>query len=172
MTVIPHGFPDSTSAGLRPICGDSASVLILGSYPGRQSLLKKEYYGNMRNHFWQIIEILFHIDRNLPYNVRTSRLTEYGIALWDVIRTCNRAGSADNRIRDPVFNNISGFLESTAPVHLVVLNGSAAGQYYRMLKIPLPVPWIVLPSTSPANTRYTLEEKIRAWEIIRTSCFS
>ena len=172
MTVIPPVFPDCTSAGLRPICSDSASVLILGSYPGRVSLLKKEYYGTVRNHFWQIIEILFHIDRNLPYNVRTSRLTEYGIALWDVICTCNREGSADNRIRDPVFNNILGFLESNPPVHLVVLNGSAAGQYYRMLNIPLPVPRVVLPSTSPANTRYTLEEKVRAWEIIRTSSFS
>lgn len=172
MTGTPSRFADCTSAGLRPICGGTVSVLILGSYPGRQSLLKKEYYGNERNHFWQIIEILFHIDRNLPYNVRTSRLTECGIALWDVICTCNREGSADNRIRDPVFNNILGLLETNLPVHLVVLNGSAAGQYYRMLNIPLAVPCVVLPSTSPANTRYTLEEKVRAWEIIRTSRFS
>ena len=46
---------------------NSPEVLILGSFPGRQSLLKKEYYGNPRNHFWHIMEALFSIDRHLPY---------------------------------------------------------------------------------------------------------
>lgn len=155
-------------AGLLPVRGRSTEVLVLGSFPGRQSLLRHEYYGNPQNHFWKIIEELFQIDRHLPYCERTSRLTDHGIALWDVVSSCYRPGSADTRIRAPIFNDLHGFLKSCPSLRLVVLNGSTAGRYFAMLKIPVPLPVAVLPSTSPANTRFTLEEKIRRWEIIRT----
>jgi TDG/mug DNA glycosylase family protein len=153
---------------LPPVHGELPEVLILGSFPSRQSLLKKEYYGNPRNHFWQIIEALFPIDRHLPYGVRTSRLVDHRIALWDVICTCSREGSADARIQGPLFNDLAGFLGSFPTLHLVALNGSSAGRYYHQLNISASVPAVVLPSTSPANTRFTLKEKVRSWEIIRT----
>jgi TDG/mug DNA glycosylase family protein len=163
--------PDTSAAGpvvrLPPVYGESPEVIILGSFPSRQSLLKNEYYGNPRNHFWQIIEALFSLDRHLPYQVRTSLLTDHRIALWDVICTCSREGSADARIRSPVFNDLAGFLESFPSLHLVALNGSSAGRYYHQLNLCSSVPAVVLPSTSPANTRYSLDEKIRRWEIIR-----
>jgi len=157
-------------AGLPPIHGESVKVLILGSFPSRQSLLNIEYYGNARNHFWQIIEFLFQIDRHLPYAVRTIQLADRGIALWDIIQTCSREGSADTRIRDPVFNDIAAFLKLYPSLHLIILNGSTAGRYFHQMNIPLSVPYVVLPSTSPANTRFTLDEKVRRWEIIRTHC--
>ena len=164
--------PDTYAAcpvrGLPPVHGKLPEVVILGSFPSRQSLLKKEYYGNPRNHFWQIIEALFPIDRHLPYGARTSRLVDYRIALWDVICTCSREGSADARIRGPVFNDLAGFLVSFPSLHLVALNGSSAGRYYHQLNISASVPAVVLPSTSPANTRFTLIEKVRSWKIIRT----
>jgi TDG/mug DNA glycosylase family protein len=164
--------PDNHAAcpfrGLPPVHDELPEVVILGSFPSRQSLLKKEYYGNPRNHFWQIIEALFPIDHHLPYGVRTSRLVDHRIALWDVIWTCSREGSADARIQGPVFNDLAGFLVSFPTLHLVALNGSSAGRYYHQLNIPASVPAVVLPSTSPANTRFTLKEKVRSWEIIRT----
>jgi len=165
--------PPDTSAAcpvrcLPPVHGELPDVVILGSFPSRQSLLKKEYYGNPRNHFWQIIEALFPIDRHLPYGVRTSRLVDNRIALWDVICTCSRKGSADARIQNPEFNDLAGFLESSPSLHLVALNGSSAGRYYHQLNISESVPSVVLPSTSPANTRFTLKEKVRSWAIIRT----
>ena len=163
-------IPDTSAAcpvrHLLPIHGKSPEVIILGSFPSRQSLLKNEYYGNPRNHFWQIIEALFSLDRHLPSQVRTSLLTDHRIALWDVICTCSREGSADARIRSPVFNDLAGFLESFPSLHLVALNGSSAGRYYHHLNLSSSVPAVVLPSTSPANTRYSLDEKIRRWEII------
>ena len=158
----------SCEAELPPVRGQSTEVVILGSFPSRQSLLYHEYYGNPQNHFWKIIEALFQIDRHLPYNVRTSRLTDQRIALWDVISTCSRQGSADARIHAPVFNDLHGFFGSCPSLRLVVLNGSTAGRYFAMLNISLPVPVVVLPSTSPANTRFVLGEKVRRWEIIRT----
>ena len=155
-------------AGLPPVRGQSTEVIILGSFPSRLSLLHNEYYGNPQNHFWKIVEALFQIDPHLPYRIRTSRLTDHRIALWDVISTCCRQGSADARIRSPVFNDLNGFFGSCPSLRLVVLNGSSAGRYFTMLDTSVPVPVVVLPSTSPANTRFTLSEKVRRWEIIRT----
>ncbi len=160
--------PSSCAAGLPQVRGTSTEVVILGSFPSCQSLRHKEYYGNPQNHFWKIIEALFQIDHHLPYGERTTRLTDHKVALWDVISTCCREGSADARIRSPVFNDLRSFFGSCPSLRLIVLNGSTAGRYYTMMKMTVPVPVVVLPSTSPANTRLSLNEKIKRWEIIRT----
>jgi double-stranded uracil-DNA glycosylase len=156
------------STGLLPVHGKSVEVLVLGSFPSRQSLLKKEYYGNPQNHFWRIIEALFNIDRHLSYDLRILHLTEYGIALWDVLSSCNRNGSADVQIRQPVFNDLDGFLRVHPAIRVVALNGNTAGRYYHQMTISTQVPTVILPSTSPANARVSLPEKVSAWSVIRT----
>jgi double-stranded uracil-DNA glycosylase len=156
-----------SDCGLPPVHGESAEVLILGSFPSRQSLLKKEYYGNPKNHFWHIIEALYNIDRHLPYIVRISRLTEHRIALWDVLSGCCREGSADVRICEPVFNDLAGFLRDHPTIRLVILNGTTAGRYYHQQTISTPVVSVILPSTSTANARVSIAEKVRTWGIIR-----
>jgi double-stranded uracil-DNA glycosylase len=158
--------------GLLPVHGVSVEVLILGSFPGRQSLEKKEYYGNPQNHFWHIIEALFNIDRHLPYAVRISRLTEHRIALWDILSGCCRDGSADAQIREPVFNDLAAFLSGHRAIRLVALNGITAGRYYHQMSISTQVPAVILPSTSPANARVSFPEKVSAWSIIRTPLLS
>jgi TDG/mug DNA glycosylase family protein len=168
MNASPDTYAACPETGFPPVHGEFPEVVILGSFPSRQSLLKKEYYGNPQNHFWHIMEVLYNIDRKLPYSVRTSRLAEHRIALWDLLSSCCRTGSADIRIREPVFNDLAGFLASNPTFRLIVLNGSAAGRYYYQLAISTPVPAVILPSTSPANTRFALAEKVKAWEIIRT----
>src|SRR5512137_196014 len=168
MTTSPDMNPSSAERGFLPIYGESVEVLILGSFPSRQSLEKNEYYGNPRNHLWHIIEALFSIDRHLPYAVRISRLTEHRIALWDILSGCYRDGSADAQIRQPVFNDLAAFLRAHPEIRLVALNGSTAGRYYHQMTISTLVPAVILPSTSPANARVSLPEKVSAWSIIRT----
>jgi len=157
--------------GLAPVTGSVPEVLILGSFPSRQSLLAGEYYGNPRNHFWQITEAILAIDRTLPYVIRVAQLADRGIALWDVIHSCRREGSADLWIRDPVYNDLPGFLAAHPTVRLVVLNGTAAGRFWHAAigSFPLSarIPVLILPSTSPANARLSLAEKIHSWEVIR-----
>ncbi len=152
--------------GLAPIAGSDPEILILGSYPSRQSLAKGEYYGNPQNQFWKIVEMIFGIDLTLPYTARTSLLVEHRIALWDVLAACTRDGSADTAIRDPVPNDIREFLAAHPTIRCIALNGNTAGRYYARMNIG--VPCTILPSTSPAYASMILAKKAQTWACIRT----
>jgi len=156
----------SNEPGLAPVTGRDPAILILGSYPSRQSLAKGEYYGNPQNQFWKIVEMLLGIDHTLPYTARCSRLAEHRVALWDVLATCSRDGSADTAIRDPVPNDIGGFLAAHPTIWSIALNGNTAGRYY--FRMNPGIPCTILPSTSPAYARMTLDEKARRWACILT----
>jgi double-stranded uracil-DNA glycosylase len=154
--------PDA-SRGLAPVNGSGPQVLILGSFPSVLSLEKREYYGNPKNRFWAIIEELFGVPAAFPYPDRVSLLTRHGIALWDVVRTCERPGSADSRIRHPAPNDIAGFARAHPTLRLVALNGSTAGRlYHRFAEVP-DLPSVTLPSTSPANAAVAFGEKVQRW---------
>jgi double-stranded uracil-DNA glycosylase len=152
--------------GLAPITGPHPRILILGSFPSILSLERREYYGNPKNRFWAVMEAIFSIPSEIPYPERTALLAERGVALWDVIASCEREGSADSRIRNPVPNDIFGFVRIHPTIRLIAMNGSTAGHlYHRFLNIPS-VPSVILPSTSPANAAMPFKDKVRAWEIL------
>jgi TDG/mug DNA glycosylase family protein len=152
--------------GLSPVAGQNPRVLILGSFPSALSLAHSEYYGNPFNQFWRIMEAHFAIPAGLPYPDRIARLAQRGVALWDVIGSCERPGSADSRIRNPVQNDIAGFVRAHPSLRLVALNGSTAARlYHKFAEVP-GVPAVTLPSTSPANAAVTFAEKIRAWAVV------
>jgi TDG/mug DNA glycosylase family protein len=159
----------SRLTGLPAVLGLAPRVLILGSFPSRLSLERDEYFANPRNRFWPLFEILLEISAALPYGERVKLLSSKRIALWDVIASCRREGSGDAAIRDPVANDIPGFLRTHPSIRLVILNGSTAGRLFHSefrsgIRPELRV--ISLPSTSPANARFTLPKLIERWRVI------
>jgi len=162
-TTAHHPFKEP---GLAPVIGRDPAILILGSYPSCQSLEKCEYYGNPQNQFWKIVEMLLGIDHTLLYTTRCSRLVEHRVALWDVLATCTRDGSADTAIRNPVPNDIGGLLAAHPTIRSIALNGNTAGRYSARMNPGIPC--TILPSTSPAYARMTLDEKAQRWACILT----
>lgn len=156
----------SSEQGLPPVIGADAAVLILGSFPSRQSLETGQYYANPQNRFWTIMEILLGIRRTLPYTERIALLKERRIALWDSIGACRRAGSADNRIREAQPNPVEDLLVSHPHIRFIGCNGSRAATVLLHRPLPADVRFLRLPSTSPANARIPLAEKIRQWSVI------
>ena len=71
-----------------PIEDSSATILILGSMPGKESLRAGQYYAHRRNAFWPIMGDLIGANPTLPYEARTQLLKTAGIALWDVLASC------------------------------------------------------------------------------------
>jgi hypoxanthine-DNA glycosylase len=102
-------MPEPMREGLPPVITDGARVLLLGSFPSERSLIAGEYYANRRNQFWPLMAALFDFDAELPYSQRITALTDRGIALWDVVHSCRRAGSMDVKIdRKTLVSTTSG----------------------------------------------------------------
>lgn len=149
--------------GLKPIIGHDTKVLILGSFPGQISLSKKQYYANKANQFWGII--LDPAAGSIKYRERIKLLQKKHIGLWDVIASCRRKGSLDSQIKCPKYNDIAGLLRKYPQVKAIFLNGSKAKTLF-FKAFPESLKGILiraLPSTSPANARYSARDKQRLW---------
>ncbi|OBB21159.1 DNA-deoxyinosine glycosylase [Mycolicibacterium setense] len=152
--------------GLAPIVGDHPRVLVLGNMPSVMSLASGEYYGNPRNGFWRITGSLFGFRPDAPYSERVDALCAHQVAVWDVLRSCRRAGSLDSAVeRDSMVpNDFASFFATHRTVERLVFNGAAAeANYLRLVGSP-PLPWLRAPSTSPAQTM-RFEDKMAAWRV-------
>ncbi|MHA7649445.1 DNA-deoxyinosine glycosylase [Mycobacterium sp. ML4] len=151
--------------GLPPVIDHRARVLILGSFPSVRSLAAGEYYANPRNAFWPIVAELLGFDCAARYPDRLAALQSHEVALWDVLRSCRRIGSADAAI-DPksLVANDFGWLFSTYPgVDRVYFNGATAARLFERLIPDRPaLPCRRLPSTSAAHA-IARSAKLTAW---------
>jgi TDG/mug DNA glycosylase family protein len=155
-----------------PIEDQSARTLILGTMPGVASLAAGQYYAHPRNAFWTILADLLGFDPSLAYVERTQRLIGAGIALWDVLRSCERRGSLDSKIdrTSVVANDFARFFEEHPCVDRVFFNGGNAEALYRRhvsrtLVGTRVVSHTRLPSTSPANASIAAAAKAEAWRV-------
>jgi len=161
-----HSFP--------PLADARAERLILGSMPGKASLMANQYYAHPRNAFWPIIEQLFGISRTLPYAQRCRELLRQRVAVWDVLKTCTRTSSLDSDIEATsiVANDFVTFFAEHPGIHAIYFNGAMAEQTFDRHVLPtLPDPAAVigrvrLPSTSPANASYSFARKLAHWRVL------
>ena len=157
--------------GFAPVVDDAARLLILGSFPSVQSLAGGQYYGNPRNAFWPIASALFGFDARAPYENRLAALQSHGVALWDVLHKCRRAGSSDAKI-DPktaVANDFDQFFAAYRGIERVYFNGQTAEKLFgRLVDVDAPVRYQLLPSTSPARAMPP-GQKLDAWRVIAPS---
>ncbi|HUB57366.1 MAG TPA: DNA-deoxyinosine glycosylase [Mycobacterium sp.] len=157
--------------GFAPVVDDDARVLILGSFPSVQSLATGQYYGNPRNAFWPITSALFGFELRAPYETRLAALQSNGVALWDVLHMCRRAGSSDAKI-DPktlVANDFGQLFATYNRIGRVYFNGQTAQKLFgRLIDVSAPVSCQLLPSTSPARAMPP-GQKLDAWRVIAPS---
>ncbi len=152
-----YGFP--------PVARPDARVLILGSMPSVESLRQSFYYAHPRNAFWPMLAEILGEARLEAIEDKKALLTRHGIALWDTVESCERAGSLDSAIRSARANDFAALYERCPEIRFVFFNGAAAEQLYRRLvaREDGARSFVRLPSTSPAYTlRYA--DKKEAWE--------
>ena len=163
----PHG----RESGLAPILGDDPVVLVLGSFPSRMSLEKGLYYANPKNQFWKVMRAILDLPDEGEISRTYALLKDRRIAVWDMVESRKfQQGSMDQDIREARLNDILGFLDMNQGIRFVGLNGGRAWSFFlrsiRGKTLPESLIFQRLPSTSPANARYSLEDKIREWRII------
>jgi len=153
--------------GFAPVVGPRPQLLILGSMPGVASLQATEYYAHPRNRFWPLISGLLDEPTPEKYADRLAMLSRHGIALWDVLGRCQRPGSLDTAInRDTQQPNpIPALLNQHPDIQAIATNGGFASRTFERLFPALPgITHHALPSTSPANARWTLTDLHDAWK--------
>ena len=156
-----------------PVANSQAHLLILGSMPSVQSLAAGQYYATPRNRFWPLMGSLLGFDPAVPYETRLNELTSAGIALWDVLQSCEREGSLDANIVESseVPNDVEAFLKTHPHVRAVAFNGQKAAKSFEK-RVALSttirdrVHFLGLPSTSPANAAYSLARLLDEWRAV------
>ncbi|WP_239617540.1 DNA-deoxyinosine glycosylase [Cohnella mopanensis] len=157
-----------------PVIDTGSRILILGSMPGVASLRSQQYYGNARNYLWPIVYALFGEGRrpDTGYEERLRFAMDHGVALWDVIASCEREGSLDSDIKGAVPNDLPGLLAQYPNVEALVCNGTKS--YSELKKHYGSHPEIMgrkllrLPSTSPIPTKdyRGFDDRLAAWRVL------
>lgn len=153
-----------------PIINENSRILILGTMPGEESLKKQQYYGHLRNHFWKVIYSLFGDDLQDDYLARKNYLITHHIALWDVLEGCERKGSLDADIKNPIPNRIPELLLEYPNVTYLFFNGAKAEALFKKFHKDFcennKLKTMRLPSTSPAHA-IAFEAKLKQWMKIK-----
>lgn len=136
-----------------PVARVDARLLILGSLPGERSLAERHYYAHPQNQFWRLMSPV--VGRDLPglgYDDRLAALVAAKVALWDVVATARRAGSADAAIRDHAANDLLALVDTLPALRAIAFNGAKALAIGRPLFAARRLPLVGLPSSSPLHT--------------------
>ena len=157
-------------SGFPPIARRDARVLIVGSMPGAASLAANRYYAHPHNAFWPIAGAFVGVAADAAYARRTAALRAHGIAVWDVLQSCERDGSLDTAIVRATAraNDFAAFFARHPRVATVLCNGGTAHELFVRRALPQLAPThapavVRLPSTSPAHASLRPAEKQRRW---------
>lgn len=152
----------------KPVFNENSLVLILGSFPSVKSREENFYYANTGNRFWKLIAHFTKTDP-LPTTVSSKKemLLKNKIALWDVIKSCDINKSSDSSIKNVKPNDISKLVLKTK-IKNVFINGSKAyNLYMEYCCYDTNIDVFKLPSTSAANAKYSFDELLIEWSIIK-----
>ena len=160
-------MPETVVHPIAPVYDENSRILILGSFPSVKSREEMFFYGHPQNRFWRVTASVFGAETPKTVAEKRELLLSHGIALWDVLASCEIEGSADSTIKNAVPNDISRVLKE-AKIEKIFVNGKAAEKYYdKYMKKALGREAVCLPSTSPANAAWSTEKLIQAWKIIK-----
>lgn len=148
--------------------------------PGIKSLEMQQYYAHPQNLFWRIMSALF-MEAIDTYENRVFLIKFCDLALWDVLKCCERHGSLDSKIDNKTVevNDFKAFFRKHSAITHVFFNGTKAEQEFRKRVLPnLPEAMrkkLVLkrlPSTSPAMASLSKQKKFSAWGAVRRASFN
>lgn len=154
-----HPFP--------PVYDENSKIFILGSFPSIKSREQMFFYGHPQNRFWKVMSRIFNTAIGSEPPDKRRFLLSHGIALWDVIASCDIKGSADSSIKNAAPNDIGEILRE-CNINKIFVNGKTAKSLYdRKIMPKVSQDAICLPSTSPANAAYSLDKLVSEWMIIK-----
>ena len=155
------------SHDFEPVFDENSKVLILGTFPSVKSRENQFYYGHPQNRFWKVIAGL--TESEVPQTIEEKKklLLEHGIAIWDVIESCDILGSSDSSIKNVVPADIERVVANSKIQNIYANGGTAKKLYEKYSQKKTGREIIGLPSTSPANAAYSLERLLECWQEVK-----
>lgn len=171
-TLITHPLP--------PVWTPESKVLLLGTMPSPKSRELGFFYMHPQNRFWRVLPQVFGENLALPNKApdtqsaiaeRRDFLLRHNLALWDVLASCQIEGAADSSIRQEIPNDFSQIF-SESKIRQVFFTGQTAAALWKkhcalIYEERFNLAVHTLPSTSPANARFTLENLIEEYQIVK-----
>lgn len=149
-----------------PIFDKNSRILILGTFPSVKSREAAFFYSHPQNRFWKVMAAVLGEVSPQTMPQKQEMLLRHGIALWDVIASCEVTGSSDSSIRNVVPTDLTPIF-AEAKIRQIFVNGKTALRYYDRYQRKLTgMEAVCLPSTSPANAAWSLERLITQWRMI------
>ena len=151
----------------QPIYNSQSRVLILGSFPSVSSREQNFYYGHPQNRFWKLLARICDADIPTTTDEKKTLCLNNGIALWDVIESCEIEGSSDSSIKNARVNDITMILD-ICDIKQIFVNGSTAYRLFvKYQQNTTGRTAVKLPSTSPANAAWSLDRLYTEWQVVK-----
>lgn len=147
-----------------PIYNSNSKILILGSMPSVKSREENFYYAHPQNRFWKVLAFIFNRDVPKSIEEKTQLVLENNLALWDSVKSCEIINSADATIKNAVPNDIVGFVRKNK-INKIIFNGKKSYDIFsKFFKEFKECELEVLPSTSPANAKFSFNDLCNIWK--------
>ena len=101
---------------------------------------------------------------SLPYEDRIETLLRHKVGLWEVIKSAERQGSLDSKIRAPETTDLPSLVLRLPQLDAVAFNGRKSELIGKPQLDQLPLKTIALPSSSPAHATLNFAEKAEEWD--------
>ena len=154
----------------KPIFDKNSKILILGSFPSVVSRKFGFYYTNPQNRFWRVLAAILNAAVPESTDEKINFLLSHHIAIYDAAISCEIEDSSDAKMSKIVPVNLKPLFKE-ANITQVYANG---GKAYEICKKYLEDEIIKatknevikLPSTSPANAKFSLERLMCEWQVV------
>ena len=161
---------NSQTHPFKPIFDNNSKILILGSFPSVVSRKLGFYYTNLQNRFWRVLAGILNAAVPESIDEKIKFLLSHHIAIYDAAISCEIEGSSDAKMSKIVPVNLKPIFK-TANITQVYANGGKAyeickkyleGEIIKATKNEV----IKLPSTSPANAKFSFERLTNEWSVM------
>ena len=164
---------------LAPVWSPESTVLLLGTMPSPASRQFGFYYMHPQNRFWCVLPAVFEETLSLANNSpdtqsaiteRKDFLLRHNLALWDVLASCQIRGAADSSIKKEIPNDFTEIFSKSKIRHVFFTGKTAMALWKKhctdIYEKKFGLSCTCLPSTSPANARFTMEKLVEEYKIL------
>ena len=148
----------------KPIFDKNSKILILGSFPSVVSRKFGFYYANPQNRFWRVLAGILNAPLPASTDEKINFLLTRRIAIYDAAISCEIKGSSDAKMTAVKPANLEPIFSGACVVQ-VFANGGKAYLEDEILKATKNAV-IKLPSTSPANAKFSIDKLTSEWSAI------